>query len=114
MSFGCVSGVHLLRLRSRYLAVRRSDPRDGAGLHGCSRGGGGGTAGVAADAAASVTAGRGPAAVRGPVRAGEPSGVRGVEGQEREDLYVRRRGGVPVRVVQGHSPPRRLEQGCLG
>jgi hypothetical protein len=37
-----------------------------------------------------------------------------VEGQVQEDLYIRRRTGVPVRSVQLESPPRRLGQGRRG
>lgn len=41
---------------------------------------------------------------------GDPADVRGVEGQVRQDLRLRRRGGAPVRGVQGDPPRRRPAQ----
>lgn len=41
---------------------------------------------------------------------GDPADVRGVEGQVRQGLRLHRRGGVPVRGVQGDPPRRRPAQ----
>lgn len=70
------------------------------GLHGRPHGGGGAAAVAGAANAAAGVSGGGP----GRVRAGDPPDVRGVEGQVQEDLQIRRRGGVPVRGVQGGPP----------
>lgn len=72
-------------------------------LHGGSHGGGG-------VAAAAGVAGGGGRRGGGEKRGGDAADVLGVDGDPRQDVLLRRRGGAPLRGVQGQPPPHRPAQ----